>query len=182
VAQERMVGKMLMYENLKPFAVGNLEDIEDVKANPAPKTINNINIGGSDGTLYRKMYDKMKAEADAVDYKKKDGKALIDVESDAQTYAVNVINNLKGDNPRTGKAYTQEDIYLRSEGGNLWIMDVSVQKPKGGKLPSNAYLAKLSRLGTDIKVQPGAKERRSVIEDNPQGKPKNPKNDPLGIL
>jgi len=169
VAQERMVGKMLMYENLKPFASGSLEDIEEVKANPAPKITVNVGGSGGDGTLYRKMYDNMKAAADAVDYKKKDGKALIDVDADAQAYAVDVVNKLKGKNPQTDEPYTQEDIYLRSEGGNLWIMDASVQKPKGGKIPSNAYLAKITRLGTDIKAQPGIKEKRGVIEDNPQG-------------
>lgn len=181
-SQAKNIGKTLMYENLKPLASGTVEDIEEIKA-----PVVNVRTGGSGSSQgsqsnvkYVEAYKNLDALASEVDYSKKAGTALTGADAEAQIIVLDYVNKVKGKNA-TGQDWTQADVYIRKEGGNVWVMDANKLPAAGQKPSSDAYIAKLSETGVDTKAnQPyGVKAKTQAIGGG--NKPAQNK-DPLGIL
>lgn len=124
-----------------------------------------VSTGGS-GTSDAAINDLYKRMGDTVQKFKDYGEKKIPVsllDSDAQTLALDFAKKAKGED------YTNTDIWIEEAGGNLNLWD-----------KDRNLIGTLPKVGTNLKVQPGVKEKREVIQQSnkktyqgldPQGNP-----------
>lgn len=168
--QARNLAKAFMYDELKARKGGAIEDVEEVRAAPAPRIT--VNTGGgkqSQTPTVMDYYDDMYAFAENAAKKGFVGTALTNLDAEAQQLVLDTARKLKGNNE-----LTNADIMLRSEGGTLYIMDVSKLTGIRGNMkpPSDAYIAPLTKTGVNVKANAPLGQKAKAAAAQSDNKPK----------
>lgn len=150
-----MFAKALSYDEIKSSGrqYSTYKENRVQQEAPAPKTTNNISIGGNNsGVEYNNQYKVIK---DYVTSTQKGGvgASFTGLPLDAQNTIMSFINTGKGEADKRKEG----DIYLREENGTIYVMDANKRPPQGQKPPSDAYLGQLPEGATNVKATIGAK-------------------------
>lgn len=171
VGQEHLLGRMVAYDLLKPKATGSILDAQKTKDAP----VINIGSGGSRGSqpqtpTVMDYYDDMYAFAENAAKKGFVGTALTNLDAEAQQLVLDTARKLIGGN----RDITNADIMLRSEGGKLYIMDVSKMTGIRGNMkpPSDAYIAPLTKTGVNVKANAPLGQKAKAAAAQSDNKPK----------
>lgn len=156
-AAEQFVGKETMKSKI------------DYERRQEDKRINiALNQGG--GGSQENVYDIYKVIDDQATVSKTAGKPYLQVNLlpvDAQQVVIDFARKLTGNNE-----LSQKNIkIIKSDTGDIGVYRAS----------NNQLIGYLPRVGTNLKAQPGVKEKRTVIQTGEPAKTK-PKKDPLGIF
>lgn len=163
--QAKNAARAIMYDELKRRGGGGIEDIEETKANPAPRITINNSSGSSKGDLtINDVYGSIDEKTN--DPRRPHKSVPINELSEEEGAIV-----LKIARDREGNDITQADIFVRKDSDNV----IRIYGVDG------RVVAPLSRTGTNIKTQPSVKEKREVIKQGNKNSSK-PKSDPLGIF
>lgn len=120
--------------------------------------------GSGDATNVNDIYDRIDKEVTRLkDYGEKKIKPTL-LDGDAQGIILDFINKGR----KSDDQYSIEDVYLKKTDRG----EIVVESAEGNLLTT------LPKVGTNLKVQPGVKEKRAVVQ---QGSSK-PKKDPLGLF
>jgi hypothetical protein len=144
------------YADNSPLTKGTYSEKEATKAAPETKvsvTVNNKTDKGE--VAYNDMYGTIDDYVTSTQGNGAAGVAFTGLPLDAQNVVMEFVNKGKtGDEKKT-----ESDIYLRKEGGKIFIMDASKEKTpqRGQKPPSDAYLGELPRGATNVKTTQGVK-------------------------
>jgi hypothetical protein len=151
-----MFARALAYDTLKNSAKQKTSAKEIVvqQAPPAPRvsvTVNNKTDKAE--VAYNDMYSVIDDYVSSTTKSDGVGAAFTGLPLDAQNVVMEFINKGKGETTKK----TEADIYLRKEGGKLFIMDASKMPKQGQRPPSDAYLGELPRGATNVKTTQGVK-------------------------
>lgn len=182
--QADMLGKVILYDELKARGMGGMKERESVKATPAPRISVTVNNGKKGEDI--KVYDLYGKIADYAKAQKERGKTYTQLNLlpfDQQIAALTFVNSTASTDENT--KFTQKDIFLDYNSAG----EVEIYKNSPGQLKNgDTYLGILPETATNTKVQPTAKGKYKVTAkgDNPatlkpSGK-KSPQSDPLGIF
>jgi hypothetical protein len=150
-----LFARALAYDALKNSAKQKTDAEEVIVQNEAPAakvsvTVNNK--GGGQEVTYNDTYGVIEDYVANVQ-KGGAGAAFNGLPLDAQNVVMEFINKGKvGDEKKT-----ESDIYLREEGGKIYIMDADKMPQQGQRPPSDAYLGILPRGATNVKTTQGVK-------------------------
>lgn len=145
--QATIAARAILYDALKGRRPGGIEDIEITK--PAQvRNITNVNVGGG-GSQVNDIYKTIQSEVKKL---KDFGEPTLFASSlplDAQGVVIDFVNKGKSENEKI----SIDDIHLQDNNG-----EIMVRRGRSGDV-----LGTLPRVGTNLKVQPGVKEKREVI-------------------
>jgi hypothetical protein len=165
---ERRLGKMMLYEDLKPLASGSIDDIEVVKATPAPRNTFNINTGGkNEANTINDLYSRMDAELTRyTDYGEKAPPLNLVADADGVNVVLEMVNKGRDGDDK----FKVEDLTVkRADNGQMVVYN------------KDKYILTLPKVGVNLKVQPNAAAKKQVVAGGKSPAPA-PKKDPLGIL
>ena len=138
-------------------------DINDIQVQQQPlpprTTINNNISSKDEGVTYNDTYGVIE---DYVSSTQKNGvgAAFNGLPLDAQNVVLEFVNKGKGEKTKR----TESDIYLREEGGKIYIMDATKKPKEGQRPPSDAYLGILPKGATNVKTTQGVKGKIEAQE------------------
>ncbi len=177
--QAENLARAIAYDELnsKSKKYGTVKNIEETKANPI-KNITNVSVGGSKGSGSEVIVnDIYKGIEEQIDSDTKGGfnvTRLNALDSDAQSLIIDFARKLKGDDE-----IGNSNVFLhKNKDGN-----VVMYYTEGGelKLDKEHLIGILPRKGTNLKVQPGVKEKREVVKQEAKKQVKFSDLDPNGF-
>jgi hypothetical protein len=147
--QERRIGKMMLYEDLKPLASGSIDDIQETKENPAPRITLNTGGNKTEANAINDLYSRMDAELTRfTDYGEKAPPLNLVAEADGVDIVLDMAN--KGRNAED--KFKPEDLTVRrADNGQMVVYH------------KNDYILTLPKVGVNLKVQPNAAAKKQVV-------------------
>lgn len=158
--QATMLARAIAYDELKRRSPGGIEDVEISKPTQV-RNITNINTGGSSDSQVRDIYQPVVDKIKDLNSRGVSYADLKELESDSADAIYKAVVN-KG-----YKYLTQDDIKVGVDEDNqikVYYSDKYISENDVKPL-----ITTLTRVGMNLKPQPGVKEKREVIQ---QGEPK----------
>lgn len=145
--QATNAARAILYDELKRRRPGGIEDVEITKP-PQVRNVTNINMPGS-GSEINDAYSRIRGKVTEITQFGEPTTPIELLNVDDQNLVDELVNKGKSQDNRIPK----EELHLQDMNGQI-----VVRQGRNGEV-----LGRLPRVGTNLKAQPGIKEKRTVI-------------------
>lgn len=163
--QADMLGKAIIYDELKARGLGGMKEVIEQKANPSLRTTVNVNPSGNKAEvsiddIFNEVNEKSQSNLEK--FGDKTGLPLIKLSARAQKVLIKYANDLMGKGDELN-GQTQEDIFVKKErDGTINLMQAVRDADKN--VVDMKVIAPIDFKDVNIPVQVNAKRKGKVVE------------------